>query len=83
MTEPVLSDDETRTLIDYARQRFAEERWPLSPALRSDRCKALFTPQSGRYFDKQRKQTVNGMAQLLRGIASISDPLRLPLCVSP
>ena len=34
MTETVLSDDETRTLIDYARQRFAEERWPLSPELR-------------------------------------------------
>ena len=34
MTEPELSDEEIRTLIDYARQRFAEERWPLSPALR-------------------------------------------------
>jgi hypothetical protein len=34
MTEPVLSDDETRTLIDYARQWFAEERWPMSPSLR-------------------------------------------------
>ena len=34
MTEPELSEDEIRILIDYARQRFAEERWPLSPALR-------------------------------------------------
>jgi hypothetical protein len=34
MTEPELSDEETRTLIDYARRKFAEERWPLSPALR-------------------------------------------------
>jgi hypothetical protein len=34
MTEPALSEEETRTLIDYARWKFAEERWPLSPALR-------------------------------------------------
>jgi hypothetical protein len=34
MTEPALSDEETHTLIDYARRKFAEERWPLSPALR-------------------------------------------------
>ena len=34
MAEPALTDEETRILIDYARQRFAEERWPLSPALR-------------------------------------------------
>jgi hypothetical protein len=34
MTEPELSEDETRTLIDYARRKFAEERWPMSPALR-------------------------------------------------
>jgi hypothetical protein len=34
MSEPALSDEETRTLIDYARRKFAEERWPLSPALR-------------------------------------------------
>jgi hypothetical protein len=33
MTEPVLSDDEIHLLIDYARQRFPEERWPMSPAL--------------------------------------------------
>jgi hypothetical protein len=26
MTEPELSEDETRTLIDYARRKFAEER---------------------------------------------------------
>jgi hypothetical protein len=25
--------DETRTLIAYARRKFAEERWPLSPVL--------------------------------------------------
>ena len=29
-----LSPDENQVLIDYARQRFAEERYPLSPALR-------------------------------------------------
>jgi hypothetical protein len=34
MIEPELSDEETRTLIDYARRKFAEERWPMSPALR-------------------------------------------------
>jgi hypothetical protein len=34
MSEPELSDEESRTLIDYARQRFAEERWPMSPKLR-------------------------------------------------
>ena len=34
MTEPELSDEETRTLIDYARRKFAAERWPLSPAFR-------------------------------------------------
>jgi hypothetical protein len=34
MSEPELSDEETRILIDYARRKFAEERWPLSPALR-------------------------------------------------
>lgn len=29
-----LSDDETRSLIDYARRKYAEERYPLAPALR-------------------------------------------------
>jgi hypothetical protein len=33
-SQAALSDAETRTLIDYARRKFAEERWPLSPALR-------------------------------------------------
>jgi hypothetical protein len=33
MTEP-LNDDEIQAIVDYARQRFAEERWPLSPTLR-------------------------------------------------
>jgi hypothetical protein len=37
MTEPNLTDAEIRTLLDYARQRFAEERWPMSPALRPAR----------------------------------------------
>jgi hypothetical protein len=31
MTEPALSEEETRTLIDYARWKFAEERWALRP----------------------------------------------------
>jgi hypothetical protein len=34
MIEPELSEEQTRTLIDYARRKFAEERWPMSPALR-------------------------------------------------
>jgi hypothetical protein len=34
MSEPALSDEDTRTLIDYARRKFAVERWPMSPALR-------------------------------------------------
>jgi hypothetical protein len=29
-----LTDDEIQALIDYARRKFAEERWPLSPELR-------------------------------------------------
>src|SRR5260221_3887072 len=33
MTEPALSDEETQILIDYARRKFAAERWPVSPAL--------------------------------------------------
>ena len=33
-TQAGLSEEETRTLIDYARRKFAEERWPLSPELR-------------------------------------------------
>ena len=28
-----LSDDEIRTLIEYARRKFTEERYPLDPAL--------------------------------------------------
>jgi len=31
---PDLTDEETATLIDYARRKFAVERWPLSPTLR-------------------------------------------------
>ena len=34
MSAPDLTDEETRTLIDYARRKFAEERWPMSPSLR-------------------------------------------------
>jgi hypothetical protein len=34
MTEPDPSDQKNQTLIDYARRKFAEERWPLSPTLR-------------------------------------------------
>ena len=29
-----LSAEETAALIEYARQKYAEERWPLSPTLR-------------------------------------------------
>jgi len=32
-----LSPDDTATLIDYARSKYAEERYPLSPALRQVR----------------------------------------------
>lgn len=31
---PELSPDDTACLIDYAKRKFAEERWPLAPALR-------------------------------------------------
>ena len=30
----VLSPEETATMIDYARRKYAEERWPLAPELR-------------------------------------------------
>jgi hypothetical protein len=32
-----LSPEETATLIDYARRKYAEERWPLAPELRDVR----------------------------------------------
>jgi hypothetical protein len=32
--EPALSKEETQTLIDYARRKFAEERWPMSEGLK-------------------------------------------------
>jgi hypothetical protein len=31
MPETELSPQETATLIDYARRKYAEERWPLAP----------------------------------------------------
>ena len=34
MIEIELYPAETATLIDYARRKYAEERWPLSPDLR-------------------------------------------------
>jgi hypothetical protein len=34
MKHPNLTDDETDVLIAYARRKFAEERYPLAPALR-------------------------------------------------
>jgi hypothetical protein len=34
MDPTALSNEETQTIIDYARQKFAEERWPMSPSLR-------------------------------------------------
>jgi hypothetical protein len=34
MIELALSDEETRTLMYYARRKFATERWPMSPGLR-------------------------------------------------
>jgi hypothetical protein len=37
MTHPALSDNEIRVLSDSPRRKFAEERWPLSPSLRSVR----------------------------------------------
>jgi hypothetical protein len=33
MSRELLSDDECAALIDYARRKYAEERWPLSPSL--------------------------------------------------
>ncbi len=35
MTHPEFTPDETATLINYARRKFAEERYPLSPELRA------------------------------------------------
>jgi hypothetical protein len=32
-----LTDDEITILLDYARRKYAEERWPLSPELRAVR----------------------------------------------
>jgi hypothetical protein len=32
--KPELNDEELRCLLDYARRKFEEERWPLSPELR-------------------------------------------------
>jgi hypothetical protein len=37
MSDPALSADETAALIDYARRKYAEERWPLAPELHAVR----------------------------------------------
>jgi hypothetical protein len=37
MSEIDLTPEETATMIDYARRKYAEERWPLSPELRAVR----------------------------------------------
>jgi hypothetical protein len=37
MEQIALSPQETTTLIDYARRKYAEERYPLSPELREVR----------------------------------------------
>jgi hypothetical protein len=37
MSDEALSPDEMATLIDYARRKYAEERWPLAPELRRAR----------------------------------------------
>ena len=37
MSDRALSPDETATLVDYARRKYAEERWPLAPELRAVR----------------------------------------------
>lgn len=37
MSDLALSPQETATLIDYARRKYAEERYPLSPELREVR----------------------------------------------
>jgi hypothetical protein len=34
MNDPDLSPAEIKTLLDYAKRKYAEERWPLSPELR-------------------------------------------------
>lgn len=41
MNEIDLSPEETAILIDYARQKYAEERWPLSDQLREVRAALL------------------------------------------
>ena len=37
MPQTELSPEETAVLIDYARRKYAEERWPLAPDLRAVR----------------------------------------------
>jgi hypothetical protein len=37
MPQTELSPEETAILIDYARRKYAEKRWPLAPELRSVR----------------------------------------------
>jgi hypothetical protein len=37
MSDQALSDADTAALIDYARRKYAEERWPLAPELRAVR----------------------------------------------
>lgn len=41
MNETELSPEETAVLIDYARRKYAEERWPLSEPLREVRAALL------------------------------------------
>jgi len=51
MSDPALSAEENEILIAYARRKFGEERWPLSPDLRAVR----------EAIEKLRKPTISAM----------------------
>ena len=52
----MLPPDEITILIDYARQKFAEERYPLAPAPRPVR-DALASRRNGRKCGRPKKAT--------------------------
>ena len=51
MSDPALSAAENEILIAYARRKFSDERWPLSPELRPVR----------EAIEKLRKPTISAM----------------------
>ena len=66
--QPALTDEETLTLIDYARRKYAEERWPLSADLRQVReALAKLDAQPARELLPPRKPYVPSLAAQRRG----------------